>query len=93
MKASIVDANTYITQEDAMQYITSEVIYTPINMDKEQGLLKKRAYAEDIINNDIFPHCKIWNKKLGSFGLYDKSVGSVSFGFKQMIVIHISIND
>ena len=36
-----------------MEYITSVVIYTPINMDKEQGNQKKRAYAEDIINNDI----------------------------------------
>ena len=57
LTASVHDSNKYMTYEDAMEYITSIVIYTPINMDKEQGNMKKRAYAEDIINNDIFIYC------------------------------------
>jgi len=57
LKASIVDANGYTSYESAIKYITSHVIYTPLNMDKEQGLLKKREFAFEILKNDLFPHC------------------------------------
>uniref|UniRef100_A0A6C0LL69 DNA-directed RNA polymerase n=1 Tax=viral metagenome TaxID=1070528 RepID=A0A6C0LL69_9ZZZZ len=57
LKASIHDANTIMTQEDAMEYITNNVIYTPINMDKETGRRKKYEFAMDVVNNDLFPHC------------------------------------
>ena len=63
LKASIIDANSYLTYESAMEHITTVVIYTPINMEKEQGQIKKRSYAEDIIANDIFPHCKTKGQK------------------------------
>ena len=35
LKASIVDANTILTYDEAIKYITNNVVYTPINMDKE----------------------------------------------------------
>ena len=57
LKASIVDANTYTTEEDALKYITLQVIYTPLNMDKETGQQKKHAFALEVLNNDLFPHC------------------------------------
>ena len=57
LKASIVEANNCTTQEEAMKIITSNVIYTPLNMDKEMGQKKKAAFALDVINNDLFPHC------------------------------------
>ena len=41
MRASLIDSNEILTQEDAFQYITSNVIYTPINMTKEEGFKKK----------------------------------------------------
>ena len=43
MKASIVDASTYMSQDAAIQYITSHAMYTPLNMDKETGAIKKRS--------------------------------------------------
>jgi DNA-directed RNA polymerase II subunit RPB2 len=58
LKASIVEANNYICYESAIKYITSHVIYTPLNMDKETGLLKKREFAFEILKNDLFPHCR-----------------------------------
>jgi DNA-directed RNA polymerase II subunit RPB2 len=57
LTASIVDANTCLTQEAALKYITSHVIYTPLNMDKEVGQLKKRDFALEVLSNDLFPHC------------------------------------
>ena len=50
MKASLIDSNEILTQEDAIQYITSNVIYTPINMTKEEGFKKKRAPDQDVEN-------------------------------------------
>ena len=35
LQASIIDANNYLTQESAFNYIMSQVIFTPLNMDKE----------------------------------------------------------
>jgi DNA-directed RNA polymerase II subunit RPB2 len=41
LKGSIIDANKYITKEDAIKYVTNNVMYTPINMTPEQGKQKK----------------------------------------------------
>jgi DNA-directed RNA polymerase II subunit RPB2 len=68
LHASIVDANDYLTQEDAIKYITTYALYTPINMDKETGLIKKREFTVDILENDLFPHCKTQNQKVYLLG-------------------------
>ena len=39
---SITKASNYLTKESAENFITDVVMYTPINMDKEQGIIKKR---------------------------------------------------
>ena len=57
LQASIIDANTVMTQEDALKIITSNVMYTPMNMDKEAGAAKKRTFTQDVLGNDLFPHC------------------------------------
>ena len=57
LKASIVEANSYTTEEAALKYITTQVIYTPLNMDKETGQIKKREFAMEVLKNDLFPHC------------------------------------
>ena len=41
LQGSIVEANTIMTQEDAIKYLMYHVMFTPINMDKEAGLKKK----------------------------------------------------
>ena len=68
LQASIIDANQILTQEDAVTYITTHVMYTPINMDKETGSMKKREFAIDIINNDLFPHCYTMTQKIYFLG-------------------------
>ena len=57
LQGSIVEANSILTQEDAIQYLMNHAMFTPINMDKETGLKKKKEFTMDILNNDLFPHC------------------------------------
>jgi DNA-directed RNA polymerase II subunit RPB2 len=68
LKASIVEANGYITEEAAIKYVVSQVIFTPLNMDKETGLIKKRQFALEVLNNDLFPHCRNLDEKVYFLG-------------------------
>ena len=63
LKASIIQTNDYIDYEDCIKYITGSVIYTPINMDKDEGQRKKREFALDVLSNDLFPHCINFTEK------------------------------
>jgi DNA-directed RNA polymerase II subunit RPB2 len=66
--ASIIDSNTILTQQDALKYITTYVMYTPINMDKETGNKKKMEFTNDILANDLFPHCNTKQQKIYFLG-------------------------
>ena len=49
LKASIIEANKYLTQEESLQYIITYAMYTPINMEKEAGEKEKtRIYLQCI---------------------------------------------
>ena len=41
LRASIIESNSYLTQEDSKKQLVSNVMYTPMNMDKESGQKKK----------------------------------------------------
>ena len=68
LQASIIDANGIMTQDDAVRYFTSQVIFTPINMDKETGAMKKREFAHEVLHNDLFPHCNTTKQRLFFLG-------------------------
>uniref|UniRef100_A0A6C0BS27 DNA-directed RNA polymerase n=1 Tax=viral metagenome TaxID=1070528 RepID=A0A6C0BS27_9ZZZZ len=70
LQASIVDAETcnVITYENAIDYITANVMFTPINMSKENGAIKKREFAIDVLSNDLFPHCRTDEQKIYFLG-------------------------
>ena len=68
LKGSIVDANEYMSYDSAIKYIVSNVIYTPLNVDKETGIKRKNDFALEVINNDIFPHCKTNEQKIYMLG-------------------------
>ncbi len=68
LQASIMDANEYLTQEDCIRYITAHVMYTPMNMDKETGALKKKEFTIDILNSDLFPHCRTSTQRIYFLG-------------------------
>jgi len=68
LQASIIDSNKYLTQEEAIKRITASVAYVPINMDRETGARKKREFAKEVLENDLFPHCKTDKQKLYLIG-------------------------
>ena len=43
-------------------------MYTPLNMDKEKGDKKKLEFTLDVLNNDLFPHCKSKEQKIYYLG-------------------------
>ena len=68
LNASVVEANKAMTREDALKCIITYVAYTPMNMDKETGSKKKRDFALEVLNNDLFPHCHTLKQKLYFLG-------------------------
>jgi len=83
LKASIYQGSEYNNYEDCIQYIISSVVYTPINMDKEEGLQKKREFALDILNNDLFPHCKTKEEKVYLLGYMTNRLIECAVGRKK----------
>ena len=79
LQASIIEANTVMTQEDAIKYILTYVMYTPINMDRETGLKKKTEFTMDILKNDLFPHCNNAEQKIYFLGYMVTRLLQVSF--------------
>jgi DNA-directed RNA polymerase II subunit RPB2 len=83
LKASIIEGNKYRTYEDAFQHIVSMVAYTPpLNMDKEQGQIKKREFTLDVLNNDLFPHCQTTKQKLYLVGYMAKCLIETAKGWR-----------
>uniref|UniRef100_A0A6C0IJH2 DNA-directed RNA polymerase n=1 Tax=viral metagenome TaxID=1070528 RepID=A0A6C0IJH2_9ZZZZ len=80
LNASIRDSSEYITQEDCLRCVTQHVMYTPINMDRETGQKKKREFAMDVLNNDLFPHCPTKQKKLFFLGYMTNRVIQARMG-------------
>ena len=82
LQGSVVDANKYLTQDSAMKHIISNVMYTPMNMDKETGAKKKRDFAIDILENDMFPHCQTKEQKLYFLGYMTNCLLKASIGWE-----------
>ena len=79
--ASIIDSNTILNQHDALKHITSYVMYTPINMDKETGSKKKMEFTNDILANDLFPHCNTKQQKIYFLGYMANKLLQANFGW------------
>lgn len=82
LRASIIDAGKFMTIEDAMRYITTSVAYTPINMDKDTGARKKYEFTQEVLNNDLFPHCKSVQQKLYLLGYMANKLIQTSLGWR-----------
>ena len=83
LQSSIVEANEHLTYDEAIRYIVSNVIYTPLNVDKDTGYKKKYDFAIEVINNDIFPHCKTTLQKVYMLGYMTNTLLQTSFGWIQ----------
>lgn len=80
LKASLVEANSVLTQEAAMEYIDSVVAYTPIKMSQEEGKRKKREYSMDVLENDLYPHCRTKTQSIYLLGEAIRRVIKVNMG-------------
>ena len=68
LRGSVYEANDHLSQEAALEYITDQVMFTPMNMDKEAGARRKREFAEDVLTSDLFPHCNSQKEKVYFLG-------------------------
>ena len=82
LRGAIVEANKYLTEEQALVYITQQAMYTPLNMDKETGIWKKREFTMDVLTNDLFPHCKTSTQKKYFLGYMANQLLKCSFGLR-----------
>lgn len=84
LQASVIDGNKYMTQESAMEHITTYAAYTPINMDKETGQRKKQEFAKEVLESDLFPHCQTVSQKIYLIGYMAQKLIKTSLGlFKE----------
>jgi DNA-directed RNA polymerase II subunit RPB2 len=81
LRACIVEANEYMTQEDALNFIIQHAMFTPINMDKEAGIKKKREFTQEVLNNDLFPHCHDKKQRIYFLGYMTNKLLQCSFGW------------
>ena len=84
LKASIVDSNKFINKEDALMYITNNAMYTPLNGDKESGNKKKRSFTIDVLETDLFPHCKKMDQKVYFLGYMANQLLKTSLGWREV---------
>ena len=83
LRASIIDASEYLTPEDAMDYITNHAMYTPINMEPEEGIKKKAEFTRNVLENDLFPHCKTKKQRIYFMGTMTNKLLRTSFGWRK----------
>ena len=81
MRASIMECEAYMTQEEAIEYIMHNIVYIPINMDLDSGTKKKMEFTLDILENDLFPHCKNSQQKCYYLGYMANKLMSAHFGW------------
>ena len=83
LQGSIVEANKFITQECAMKQIIANIMFTTHNsIDKETSATLKRNFAQEILNNDLFPHCRTPAQKIYFLGYMANCLLKCSLGWE-----------
>ena len=83
LKGCIYSTHDNIDYDSCIQYIKQNVIYTPINMTKEEGEKKKIDFTHDILNHDLFPNCKTKKEKLHLLGLMSYNLITCFMGYRK----------
>ena len=81
LKASIVDANECLTQENAIKYITANVVYTYISNDRDNNNKRKQDFAMEVLANDIFPNAYNETQKVYMLGYTTNRLLKTSIGW------------
>jgi DNA-directed RNA polymerase II subunit RPB2 len=82
LEASAIQGGSCMDQESAIDHITSLTLYTPINVDKEEGARRKRAFAKDVLTKDLFPHCSTATEKLHFLGYMTRELLRTTMGLR-----------
>lgn len=83
LRGSIIDANEFLTKEEAFKFITENVKYSPLNMTLEEGIHKKNEFTKEVLENDLFPHCHNKLQKIHFLGYMTYKLIITSIGIKQ----------
>ena len=83
IRGSINEACEYLTQEEAFDYVVNQSMFTPLNMDKKTGEMKKRQYTQDILDHDLFPHCITKEQKIYFLGTMANKLIQASMSWKE----------
>ena len=85
LQGSILEANEILTQECAMKQVISNVMFnTYTSIDKETGAAMKRKFAQEVLNNDLFPHCRTSEQKIFFLGHMANCLLKCSLGWEQV---------
>jgi len=84
IQGSIVESNSTLTQECAMKQIISNIMFTThAGIDKETSIKLKKNFAEEVLKNDLFPHCRTVTQKIYFLGYMAKCLLKCSLGIEQ----------
>ena len=83
LRGSVVEAQKYIDQESAIKLIVNSAMFTPLNMDKATGERKKYEFTINVLENDLFPHCKTPMQKRYFLGYMANKLLSCKFGWER----------
>ena len=83
LQGSVVEANKFLTQECAMKQVVANVMFTThMSIDKDVGAAMKRAFAQEVLSNDLFPHCRTTEQKIYFLGYMANCLLKVSLGWE-----------
>jgi DNA-directed RNA polymerase II subunit RPB2 len=68
LEGSIADAGDCLTQDAAIDHIVGQAMYTSLKVDKATSALRKREFTTDVLENDIFPHCRDKDQRIALLG-------------------------
>jgi DNA-directed RNA polymerase II subunit RPB2 len=81
LQASIIDANKYMSHDCAMKLFISNVSYTSTEkVDKDIAIMRKHNFANEVLQNDLFPHCKTTKQKIYYLGYMTHKLLMARFG-------------
>lgn len=82
LQASIIESNKYITYENALKLFISNVTYVSgEKVDKEVAMMRKRNFALEVLQNDLFPHCQTNIQKLYYLGYMANKLLMAKYNF------------
>jgi len=65
LSGSIIDAQTCLTREDAISFICTHAMYSPLFAD---STIKKEDFVTEIVENDLFSHCTTIDQRVHLLG-------------------------